>query len=142
MIFNDFVNNWQLKINNELLKSFPSDFFNSDVRKNIKLHGKPLIKGSELFGNYEIIDIDGNSVFSSENIDEIKYILYANRTNPASIEIVEDRVLLSKMIKNYEAHLDNIIKNISEDFKLKFPKSNQLVEVSNRIFNLLNLQRH
>lgn len=142
MIFNDFVNNWQLKIKNELLKSFPSDFFNSDVRKNIKLHGKSLIKGSELFGNYEITDINGNSVFSSENIDEIKYILYANRTNPASIEIVEDRVLLSKMIKNYEAHLDDIIKNISEDFKLKFPKSDQLVEVTNRIFNLLNLQRH
>ena len=59
MTISEFQKIWQSKIENEILKSFPDAFIDDSDFELLDLPGKPLIKGSELFGTYEIIDTDG-----------------------------------------------------------------------------------
>jgi hypothetical protein len=138
----EFENNWYTKVKNEILRSFPDDFIIGSNHTFIDLPGKPLLKGTELFGNYEIIDIDGDPLLSTDSIDKIKYILYSNRELPQQIRIPQDENELTQIVREYENHLDEIIKLIRKDFTANFPESKKLTEILNKIFQLLNLQRH
>lgn len=142
MTFSDFENKWADKLEREILKSFPKSFLGENEYKTINLPGKPLLKGTELFGNYEIIDTDGNTIYNSDNYSKIKYLLYANRKTPTSVDIVTNETALSTIVKNYENHLDEIVKIIGEDFKENYPTSDKEISVVNKIFQLLNLQRY
>ncbi len=108
----------------------------------LALPGKPLLKGSELFGNFEIIDTDGDVLLSTDNIYKIKYILYANRSKPSELKILTNEDELVSAVKSYEKHLDEIVRMINLDFKKQFPTSDEAVKVSSKIFQLLNLHRH
>lgn len=141
MTFTEFQNIWQRKIEDEILKSFPNDFMGEFDFELIDLPGKPLLKGSELFGNFEIIDTDGEVLLSTDNLYKIKYLLYANRNIPTETKLVEESKLTS-VVKEYEKHLDEIVKMITEDYKKKFPTSDEAASVTNKIFQLLNLHRH
>jgi hypothetical protein len=138
----EFQNIWQSKIEDEVLKSFPEEFINGDDFEVIDLPGKPLLKGSELFGNFEIIDTDGDVLLSTDNIYKIKYILYANRSKPSQLKIPTNDNELVSAVKSYEKHLDEIVRMINLDFKKQFPTSDEAVKVSSKIFQLLNLHRH
>ena len=142
MIIPKFENKWFQKITDSLLKSFPDDFIGGQHFEILTLPRKPLIKGSELFGTYEITDTDGIPLLSTNNIDKLKYILYANRGKPSEIKIITDEKDLSNTVKSYEKHLDELLKSIVHDFKTEFPSSDKLSAVSNKIFQLLNLQRY
>lgn len=142
MNITDFENKWFQKIKDDLLKSFPEDFIETSNFEFINLPGKPLLKGSELFGTYEIIDTDGITLLSTANLFKIKYILYANRENQTKIKIITDEKDLSNTVKRYEKHLDELLKKIIHDFKSEFPNSDKLSLVSNKIFQLLNLRRY
>lgn len=137
----EFQNTWQLKIESEILKSFPDDFIGEFDFELIDLPGKPLLKGSELFGNFEIIDTDGEVLLSTDNIYKIKYLLYANRNKPQKVKLVAENNITSA-VKDYEKHLDEIVRMINEDYKKQFPSSDEAVKVSSKIFQLLNLHRH
>ena len=138
----EFQNIWQSKIEHEVLKSFPEDFINGYDFESIDLPGKPLLKGSELFGNFEIIDTDGEVLLSTDNIYKIKYILYANRNKPPKLKIPKNENELVSAVKAYEKHLDEIVRMINADFKKQFPTSDEAVKVSSKIFQFLNLLRH
>lgn len=138
----EFQNIWQSKIEDEVLKSFPEDFINGFDFEILDLPGKPLLKGSELFGNFEIIDTDGDVLLSTDNIYKIKYILYANRSKPSALKILTNEDKLVSAVKSYEKHLDEIVRMINLDFKKQFPTSDEAVKVSSKIFQLLNLHRH
>lgn len=138
----EFQNIWQSKIEDEVLKSFPEDFINGFDFEILALPGKPLLKGSELFGNFEIIDTDGDVLLSTDNIYKIKYILYANRSKPSALKILTNEDELVSAVKSYEKHLDEIVRMINLDFKKQFPTSDEAVKVSSKIFQLLNLHRH
>ena len=138
----EFQNIWQSKIEDEILRSFPEDFINGYDFEIIDLPGKPLLKGSELFGNFEIIDTDGDVLLSTDNMYKIKYLLYANRSNPSHIKIPTSENELVLSVKSYEKHLDEIVRMINLDFKKQFPTSDEAVKVSSKIFQLLNLHRH
>ena len=142
MTTTEFQNIWQSKIEDEVLKSFPEGFINGDDFEVIDLPGKPLLKGSELFGNFEIIDTDGDVLLSTDNIYKIKYILYANRSKPSQLKIPTNDNELVSAVKSYEKHLDEIVRMINVDFKKQFPTSDEAVKVSSKIFQLLNLHRH
>ena len=103
--------------------------------------GKPLIKGTELFGTYEIIDTDGQVLLSTDKVYKIKYILYANRNKPIKIKLLSENDL-PIVVKAYEKHLDEIVKMITIDFKKHFPTSEGVTSVTSKIFQLLNLHRH
>lgn len=141
MTTSEFENKWFQKIKEEILKEFPQEFIeNSDI-EGFKLPGKPLMKGSELFGSYEVIDTDGNPIVTCDSLEKMKYILYANRKHPLEISVPVDDKLIFSAIKGFEKHLDDIIKLLKEDFRTNFPDSDKFISVSNKIFQLLNLRR-
>lgn len=142
MSISDFENIWVSKVTEELLKSFPDEFIKSFKNQSLELPQKPLIKGSELFGFYEIIDNEGNSILSTDNIYKLKYVLYANRNLPGSIKIPINDDEIKICVKNYENHLDEIVQKISKDHKKYFKDSEDTRKVVNKIFKILNLYRH
>ncbi|MCB0730451.1 MAG: hypothetical protein KDC88_05395 [Ignavibacteriae bacterium] len=142
MTISEFENKWISKIKNGLLKHFPDDFIESDNYDYLKLPGKPLLKGSELFGNYEIIDTDGIPLLSTDNYDKLKYVLYSNYNKPLSTKLLKDNTEIKNSVKKYEKHLDEILRMIINDFKTEFPTSEKQISVSSKIFQLLNLHRY
>ena len=60
------------KIENELLKKFPDDFIYGFKTELLDLPGKPLTIGSELFGQYEVVDIEGNSFIQTDDYNFVK----------------------------------------------------------------------
>lgn len=139
--YSTFENKWFKLIQNEILKKFPDYFINDKSFTFLPLPGKSLMKGSELFGNYEIIDIDGRTVYSTDKINELKYILYSNRTCPTSIKLV-DKNEIDSMVAEYEDHLDNIIKMVRKEYTSQFHDFDKFETVINKIFRLLNLHRY
>ena len=142
MTIQEFENKWLKKIRDELLNSFPDDFLEFGDYETLNLPGKPLIKGSELFGTYEIIDTDGIPFISVDSANKLKYILYSNFSKPERIKIPLDNSEITNSVKKYEKHLDDILKMIINDFKSEFPTSNKHVSVSGKIFQMLNLHRY
>jgi hypothetical protein len=142
MNISKFENKWLQKIRNELLKSFPEEFLESENCETLYLPGKPLLKGSELFGSYEIIDTDGIPFTSVDSVNKLKYILYSNYRKPATIKIPLDNSEITNSVKKYEKHLDEILKMIINDFKSEFPTSEKQVAITSKIFQLLNLHRY
>ena len=142
MTISEFENKWVQKINEELLKHFPKDFLESNDCELLNLPGKPLLKGSELFGNYEIIDFEGVPLITTNSLDKVKYVLYANISKPKSVKIPKVDSEIKLMVKKYEKHLDDILRMIINDFKSQFPTSERHVSVSSKIFKLLNIHRY
>ncbi len=136
----DFVSKWIEKIESNFQK-FPNDFVDDIETENYDLPGKPITLGSELFGQYEIVDLDGNPVLQTDDYNFIKYILYANRLKPRSIPKPISTTEIARVVKEYESQLDSIVKEIKNELKNLLPTSDFL-RVSNQIFNALNLQRY
>ncbi len=136
----DFISKWLTKIETSL-PNFPDDYVNNIETENYKMPGKPITLGSELFGQFEIVDLDGNLVIQTDNYSLIKYVLYANRLKPSSIVRPLDENIIVQVVKEYEAQLDSIVKEIKTEISKLLPASDFL-RVSNQIFNSLNLKRY
>ncbi|MDA3860265.1 MAG: hypothetical protein PF445_03475 [Melioribacteraceae bacterium] len=136
----DFISKWIQKIELSLPK-FPDDFVNNIETENYNMPGKPITLGSELFGQFEIVDLDGSPVLQTENYNYIKYILYSNKLKPTNIPKPKDESKIASVVKEYEAQLDSIVKEIKHELAKLLPTSDFL-RVSNQIFNSLNLQRY
>ena len=142
MKLSEFEDSLIKKISSEYLQPFPDHFIEGRVSVILELPQKPLMKGSELFGNYEIIDIDGNIVLTTDNLDKVKYILYSNRNFPTSVKIPKEDNELKLNVKEYERHLDEVIKMVQEDFIKHFADPSKFTSTINKIFQRLKLQRH
>lgn len=138
----EYEKNWITKIQDDILRTFPEDFLIEIDVNNIDLPGKPLIKGSELFGTYEITDLEGNAYLSSSNIYEIKYILYANKSLPKQIKVPVNGDDFEIIVKQYEKHLDEIVKMINAELSKSIDTPNEQLNILNKIFRALNLQRY
>jgi len=103
---------------------------------------KKLLLLNELMGAYEITDLAGNTLITTQNIYKAKYILYANRTKPDSIPIPRNEDDIKKAVKEYESHIDTILKDVGVDYNSTFQESEKFLKVSTSIFNSLNLQRY
>lgn len=137
----EFTNEWMERLQKGLLKNFPDDFLDDPKCEERTIPGIYLVMGEELFGQYEILDSKGNSVLMAESLPEAKYIIYSNRLKPETIKIPKDENRIRDVVKSYEKHLDNIIRQMEADFKKQLPQSKNFIAVSNDIFNLLNLKR-
>lgn len=137
-----FAKKWIKELSGGLLKNFPSDFISGVETETILLPQKQLLLGPELFGNYEIIDIDNNLFIHAETYEKAKYILYSNRTKPASISIPKQEQDIKTSVRNFEAHLDNILRGLEKEFTNEFSGSKYFHEISNLIFISLNLIRY
>jgi len=138
----EFETYWIEKIKTELLRNFPSDFITNANCEELNLPGKSLVKGPELFGNFEIIDTAGETFTQTENIYKLKYILYSNRNIPKKIDIPVDEDELKSVVKLYEEHIDELIKKVEKNFKQTFPATKEFHTTSNKIFTSLNLSRY
>jgi len=142
MTISEFENTWTDKIKSEMLQSFPSDFIKRKKCKDFQMPGKPLVKGPELFGNFEIIDINGKTFIQTDNIYKLKYILYANKNIPKKILFPIDETELKLSVKHYEEHIDDLIKKVEKNYKKVFSSNKDLHSTSNKIFSFLNLSRY
>jgi hypothetical protein len=138
----EFLQEWVNLLKDSKLKSFPKDFIKDVPTKEIQLPSKTLILGPELFGSFELLDVSGSMIFKGVDFTEAKYILYANREKPSNIIIPLDMPEIKAVVKEYELHLDSILKELEKDFKLKFPESHKFLEVSSHLFHTLNIQRY
>jgi hypothetical protein len=138
----EFINNWVIKLRNGGLKKFPDEFVLTDDTRSLDLPSKTLILGPELFGTYEILDSQGNKIFQAENIANAKYILYANNCFPERIKIPNSIDDVNSALKSYEQYLDGMVKSIIAEFRTLFPEKKNFFEVSNIIFNSLDLHRY
>ena len=136
----DFINKWIEKIESSF-QIFPNDYVTNIEIENYEMPGKPISLGSELFGQFEIVDLEGNLVLQTDDYNFIKYVLYANRLKPEAIPKPTIDSEISRIVKEYETQLDSIVKEIKNELAKLLPTSDFL-RVSNQIFNALNLQRY
>ena len=136
-----FIEKWVEKIENNLLTKFPVNYIKEIETKIFKLPGRSFSITSELFGQYELMDIDENKVIQTEDYYLVKFLLYSNRTKPNSVLIPIERDEVKATVKKYEKLLDSIIKDVMGNIKIVLPNSDPL-KLSNQIFNLINLKRH
>lgn len=137
----EFIKKWIEKIENDLLTKFPDDYIKKYKTKTFQLPGKSFSIASELFGQYEVLDVDNEIVIQTDDNSLVKYLLYANRTKPASVLVPVANNELQTAVKEYEKLLDSIIKEVMHEIKIVLPASDQL-KVSNQIFNRINLTRY
>ncbi len=140
MIEKEFIEKWSEKIA-VALGEFPRDYCAASNVRKIEIEEKAIKLGSEFFGGIEILNSYGEPVLMTEDYDEAKFILYAFRFGK-EIELPEDRAELKECVKNYEKKLDDFIREIKNDFEFHFEDKTVLLDVTNKIFRKLNLQRH
>lgn len=137
----EFAEFWIKKLLSDGIKKFPEDFLENIEIISIKIPGKTLIPGSELFGTFEVITTDGEVVAQAENYVEAKYYVYASQQRKADIKFPADKNLIPKIVKGYEQYIDNIINEISNDYKKKFTEIKDTNLIS-EILKSINLVRY
>jgi hypothetical protein len=137
----EFISRWIEKIRVEL-KKFPVDFLGREECKTIALPQKLLIFPPPLFSTYQIIDENGETIFSTDEQFRAKYIIYANRSRPAELKIPVEDLKVYEKVRDYEKHLDTFLKDMEIDFKKKWPNSKGFNRISLQVFNSLDLIRH
>jgi hypothetical protein len=136
----DFINKWIENIKKSL-PLFPNDLIGNIATEDYKMPGKPIALGSELFGQHEIVDLEGNQVLQTDDYNFIKYLLYSNRLKPSSVPKPKSEAEIANVVKEYEKQLDSTMKEIRDELGGVLPTSDFL-RVSNQIFNSLNIQRY
>lgn len=138
----DFIGKWVNNLRDGGLKNFPEDFMIETETENVSLKSKTLVLGPELFGTWEINDTQGSRVVQAGSLIKAKYILYSNRTLPERITVPKSEDANRQMVKLYEKYLDGLVMEIIKEFRNQFPEKKNFFEVSNKIFNSLNLCRY
>ena len=138
----EFITNWAERLWSDSIKKFPDDFVSLNYLKTIKLPGKALVIGEQFFGAFEILTVDGNSVYQAANHDEAKFIIYANREKLQTVGLPDKADELKAANVLYEKYLDSLIKKIESDYKKVFPWLKNSNAVINEIFRALNLIRY
>ncbi|MEJ5263313.1 MAG: hypothetical protein WHT45_11570 [Ignavibacterium sp.] len=137
----EFVDFWKSKLLSEGIKIFPDDFLDNIETLEKKIPATTLILGSELFGSYEVITTSGEVIFQAENYIEAKYYVYSSQQRKSQIKFPADKNLIPIIVKKYEQYIDNIITEITRDFKKSFPDTKEISPVS-EILKALNLVRY
>ena len=137
----EFAAQYIEKVKGEL-KNFPNDFLAKENCDEIILPGKLLFLPSPLFNCYQIIDEAGETIYSTDDQYKAKYVIYANRTKPVSLQIPKTDLRVYEVVRDYEKYLDNLLKEIETEFKKTFPNSKGFRRISAQMFNSLNLVRH
>lgn len=136
-----FVTKWINEINAGLARQFPEDYVSSFECDMLELPGKHLIPGSELFGKFEILDVNGSPVMQTDSYLKSKYIVYSSQFNPFFIPVPKDEANIKAVLKEYEKELDGLLHQIEKEYKSAFPEGKNFREISNQIFKNTRLKR-
>ena len=142
MIEKEFISKWTVSLSENGIKTFPEDFLGNMTTEEIKLPGKTLVIGEELFGNYEILTVDGTAVLQAESQYKAKYIVYSSRKKNTSVKIPVKFEDIKTSVAKYENYLDSIIREIEADYKKFFPGEKRSNDLTNEIFRVLSLNRY
>lgn len=137
----EFVDFWKSKLLAEGIKIFPDDFLDNVETLEKKIPATTLILGSELFGSYEVITTTGEVIFQADNFIEAKYYVYSSQQRKSQIKFPADKNLIPLIVKKYEQYIDNIITEITKDFKKSFSDTKEINPVS-EILKALKLVRY
>lgn len=137
----EFFEFWIKKLTSDGIKIFPDDFIEDIETTSLKIPAKTLIPGSELFGTFEVITTDGEVIAQAENYSEAKYYVYASQQRKSEIKFPIHKDLIPTIVKRYEQYIDNIITEISNDFKKKFSDTKETNPVS-EILKTINLVQY
>ncbi len=138
----EFIEKIFNKIHSSDLRKFPADFLDITLLKKIPVPVKTLVLGNEFFGKYEIITTDGLQVYQADTLNEAKFFIYSSAERNGSAYLPEDKSLINKIIEEYHQYLDNIIKVIRSEYKKTFPEGKDILTISNKIFQKLNIIRY
>ncbi|MGK9369209.1 hypothetical protein ACSSWA_09910 [Melioribacter sp. Ez-97] len=123
------------------MRYFPIDFITEVDTELLEMPRCNLLMAPPLFDTFELVDEKGNVHFHTDNVYKAKYIIYANSKKPNTIVIPKNTDEIELAVKQYEAYLDSLLREIERDYKKEFPESKNHAAVTNRIFNSLNLIR-
>lgn len=137
----EFVEYWKNKLISEGIKTFPDDFLDNVETLQKKIPAKTLILGSELFGTFEVITTDGEVITQAENYIEAKYYVYASQKRNSEMKFPVSKNLIPLIVKKYEQYIDNIITEVTKDFRKSFQDTKEINPVS-EILKTLNLVRY
>jgi len=137
----EFVEYWKNKLISEGIKTFPDDFLDNVETLQKKIPAKTLILGSELFGTFEVITTDGEVITQAENYIEAKYYVYASQKRNSEMKFPVDKNHIPLIVKKYEQYIDNIITEVTKDFRKSFQDTKEINPVS-EILKALNLVRY
>lgn len=138
----DFIENTFTKILSSNLRKFPTDFLKQDLLINIPVPVKTLVLGNEFFGKFEIITTDGEQVYQADTLNEAKFFIYSSAERNGSAYLPKDKNRINKAIEDYHKYIDDIIRMIKSEYKKAFPDGNDILSVSNKIFQKLNIIRY
>ena len=138
----EFIAKWVSFLSNEGIKNFSYNLPQEFSTIEISLPGKALVIGSQLFGAYEILTVDGSPIFHSEDYITAKYILYSNRNRPLSLRIPINKEKIKCAVDGFEDYIDSLIKKIDADYKRHFSDQKDSSSVTNAIFRALNITRY
>ena len=137
----EFVEYWKNKLISEGIKTFPEDFLDNVETLQKKIPAKTLILGSELFGTFEVITIDGEIITQAKDYTEAKYYVYASQQRKSEMKLPVDKNLIPFIVKKYEQYIDNIITEVTKDFKKTFSDAKETNPVT-EILKALKLVRY
>lgn len=137
----EFVEYWKTKLISEGIKTFPDDFLDNVETFQKVIPDKTLIPGSELFGTFEVITIDGEIITQAKDYTEAKYYDYASQQRKSEMKLPVDRNRIPLIVKKYEQYIDKIITEVTKDFKKSFPDTKETNPVT-EILKALNLVRY
>ncbi|MDY0082929.1 MAG: hypothetical protein RBR74_07090 [Ignavibacteriaceae bacterium] len=138
----EFIDNTITKIQSSGLKNFPSDFYDPAHLVKISIPVKTLMLGKEFFGTYEVITTDGSLVYQADTLNEARFFIYCSANRNGITYLPEDKKLINQTIEEYHHYLDNLIAVIISEYKKAFPDGKDLLSVSNKIFQKLNIIRY
>ena len=137
-----FIDAWISKIQLDGIKQFPFHFIDESQLDIIPIPIKTLVVGQEFFGAYEIITTSGEQVFQASTSDEAKFIVYSSKQRNGKAYLPKDKSLVSKIVNAYNNYLDELIDIVKIDYKKEFADGKNFLNVSNEIFQKLNLIRY
>ncbi len=125
------------------LKKFPQDFLEENAETEIfKCNGEVLILGAEFFGMYDLINPRGELKLQLPDFESAKYYVYSSLSKPKEFPVPVNKNVLLQSVKKYELYLDEILKEIKDNFNKSFPDSPNANRAVIKVFQSLNLQRY
>lgn len=137
----DFIFSKSKELSLSGIKNFPIDFINTKKLSEVDVPDKMLVLGKEFFGSFEVSSPNGDFIMTFTNEYEAKYIVYASRNRKDKINIPAELTSTKKCVEDYENYLDQLLREIENDYQKKIKNGKNFTLVSNQIFKKLNLAR-
>lgn len=137
----DFIFSKSKELSLSGIKNFPLDFINTNKLNEVDVPDKMLVLGKEFFGSFEVSSPNGDFIMTFTNEYEAKYIVYGSQNRKSRIKIPADLTSTKKSVEDYEKYLDQLLREIENDYQKKINRGKNFTSVSSQIFKKLNLTR-